>query len=166
MTECAAYFPEIFKLVYWLYAGEPHLFLSSGQKILSSEGSQQGGVFAALLFDLIIQWIFIHLKDSIENHEKRLRLKLFLHDDTQLGGFPEEVAQAVKLIHESRKTTGLKLKLGERGKCRIYCASQEQAAKIAPLFADIKDENGEGFQIIPSFNIETLNTPIGSNVCR
>ena len=138
------------------------MILSNGQKVKSSEGAQQGGGFAGLLFDSVIQFIFLKLKKSIPNHKQRLRLKIWFHDDTQLGGYPEEVALAIKLIHEWRKITGLRMKLGPRGKCVVYCATPEQAEKIAPLFKDIKDENG-GFKIIPHFNIETLNTPIGSN---
>ena len=38
----ATYIPEVATLAHWLYAEEADLYLSNGEKLLSSEGGQQG----------------------------------------------------------------------------------------------------------------------------
>ena len=53
----STFLPEVATLAYWLYAEEADLHLSNGDKLLSSEGGQQGCGLMNLLFALIMKYV-------------------------------------------------------------------------------------------------------------
>ena len=53
--------PEIAHLTYWLYAEETELFLSNGDKLISSEGVHQCCGLANMLFALLMRYVMRRL---------------------------------------------------------------------------------------------------------
>ena len=106
----STFLPEVATLAYWLYAEEADLHLSNGDKLLSSEGGQQGCGLMNLLFALIMKYVMKRIE------VKGIRNKGAYWDDLFVKGNIEAVADVLSILKNMEKETNLKLRVD---KCRL-----------------------------------------------
>ena len=147
----AVLFPEIAPFLFDLYERETDLMADNGESITSSTGSQQGCGFSNFCFCLVVWYIHRELKPC------GLTIDEWFLDDGFMVGTAEAVNAAIRKIMDLAKTTGLHLKLGEKGKCHVWCPSAEVYDSCSDSFAD-------GVNVHPTMDdMEVLGAPIGSD---
>ena len=101
MKLAAAAMPEISSLVYWLYAEETELFLSNGEKLISSEGVHKGCGLANLLFALLMRYVMKHIPN------KGVSAKGSYWDDAFTKSTPTAALSIFKAVKRLEEITGL-----------------------------------------------------------
>ena len=144
----ATFIPEIAHLIFWLYAAETELYLSTGETITSSEGVHEGCGFSNILFVLLMRWVMRHIpKEGVSAKGSYL-------DDLFTKSTPAAAAQIWKVIKTLEAKTNLVIKVS---KCHIHAPDEAIEQECRQLFT-----SEEKIKIHSNMNLTFLNTPIGA----